>query len=572
MHKPEDRSFIGHPRGLGYLAFTEAWERFSYYGMQSLPVLYMVNRLLHPGHIERIAGFGPFRHLLESIYRGPLSVQALASAIFGLYTGLVYLTPIGGGLIADRVLGRTRTITIGALLMAAGHFLMAFDVTFLAALTCLLAGVGCFKGNLASQVGALYATGDNRRADAFQIYYIFINAGVIASPLIAGTLGEVYGWHYGFGAAGIGMLIGLTIYLSGRKWLPVDSPVVRKANRASKTPLTHRERMAIVTLLALLPVLTIAVIGNQQIFNAYLVWGERSANLVFFGRKMPTTWLITLDSILSVSCLAGAVVFWRLWSKKLPEPAEITKMGIGSIMAVTGFISLAAGAAIAASAGTKALRPLTSDLDVGCWMLGVLFVLVLKEAMKSSRIFILTSLAMIAFASNSLLCRAALKQTNIDAATFTFARIFSGAAALWLIMKMQRTAWKDAGNWLSAAALFVYAAAFSVAYNTLSAGMGALLLFGAVQATMILWGLRKGEKLQAIQIVGLVVAVSGLVVLVFPGLSAPPFSGSILMLGAGVAWGIYSLRGKGEKNAASATAGNFLRAVPFAVAVSIIML
>ena len=353
MHNPEDRSFLGHPRGLGYLAFTEAWERFSYYGMQALLVLYMVNRLLHPGHIERIAGFGPFRHLLESIYRGPLSVQALASAIFGLYTGLVYLTPIGGGLIADRVLGRTRTITIGALLMAAGHFLMAFDVSFLLALLCLLTGVGCFKGNLASQVGALYATGDNRRADAFQIYYIFINAGVIASPLIAGTLGEVYGWHYGFGAAGVGMLIGLTIYLSGRKWLPPDSPIVRKSERAAKTPLTHRERMAIVALLALLPVLTIAVIGNQQIFNAYLVWGERSANLIFFGRKMPTTWLITLDSILSVSCLAGAVVFWRLWSKKFPEPAEITKMGIGSIIAVTGFISLAAGATVAASAGTK---------------------------------------------------------------------------------------------------------------------------------------------------------------------------------------------------------------------------
>src|ERR1019366_2091958 len=130
----------------------------------------MVGRLLHPGHIERVAGFAPFRHLLEGIYRGPLSVTALASAIFGLYTGLVYLTPIGGGLIADRLLGRTRTITIGALLMAAGHFLMAFDFTFLVALNCLLIGVGCFKGNLASQVGALYATGDNRRADAFQIY------------------------------------------------------------------------------------------------------------------------------------------------------------------------------------------------------------------------------------------------------------------------------------------------------------------------------------------------------------------------------------------------------------------
>src|SRR6266576_956571 len=350
MHNPEDRSFIGHPRGLAYIAFTEAWERFSYYGMQALLVLYMVNRLLHPGHIERIAGFGPFRHLIE-IFRGPLTVQPLASTIFGLYTGLVYLTPIAGGFIADRFLGRTRTITIGALFMSAGHFLMAFDVTFLLALTYLLTGVGCFKGNLASQVGALYPLGDNRRADAFQIYYLFINGGVIAAPLIAGTLGEVYGWHWGFGAAGVGMLIGLTIYLFGRKYPPPDSPVVEKSATTAKARLSHRDKMGIIALLVLLPVLTIAVIGNQQIFNAYLVWAEKTANLVFFGKKMPTTWLITLDSILSVSCLAGAVVFWRLWSKKFPEPAEITKLGIGSLIAVTGFLSLAAGAIMAASSG-----------------------------------------------------------------------------------------------------------------------------------------------------------------------------------------------------------------------------
>jgi POT family proton-dependent oligopeptide transporter len=357
MPDPDDRSFFGHPRGLGYIAFTEAWERFSYYGMQSLLILYMIHQLLHPGHIEHIAGFASFRHFLEFLYRGPLATQALASAIFGLYTGLVYLTPIGGGFLADRLLGRTRTITIGALLMAAGQFLIAFDVTFLVALTCLLIGVGCFKGNLASQVGALYATGDNRRADAFQIYYIFVNAGVIISPLIAGTLGEIYGWHYGFGAAGIGMLIGLAIYLSGRKWLPPDSPVVVAGvgdpGRAAKPRLTHREKMAIVALLLLLPVLTIAIIGNQQIFNAYLVWAERNANLIFFGKKMPTTWLVTLDSIVSVSFLALTVVFWRLWSKKFREPPEITKIGIGSLVAVSGFISLATGAAIAANSGTK---------------------------------------------------------------------------------------------------------------------------------------------------------------------------------------------------------------------------
>jgi proton-dependent oligopeptide transporter, POT family len=356
MHNPEDRSFIGHPRGLGYIAFAEAWERFSYYGMQALLVLYMVNRLLHPGHIENIFGFGPFRHLIESI-RGPLSVQALASTIFGLYTGLVYLTPIGGGLIADRWLGRTRTIIIGALLMSAGHFLMAFDFSFLLALTCLLIGVGCFKGNLASQVGGLYATGDNRRADAFQIYYIFINGGVIAAPLIAGTLGEKVGWHWGFGAAGVGMLIGLTIYLLGRKYLPPDSPVVEEkevsANHTAKTKLTRRDKVAIAVLIALLPFLTIAIIPNQQIFNAYLVWAQDHANLIFFGKKMPTTWLITLDSIVSVSFLFIAVIFWRVWSKKFREPTEITKIAIGSLIAVTGMLSLVIGTAIAATSGGK---------------------------------------------------------------------------------------------------------------------------------------------------------------------------------------------------------------------------
>jgi drug/metabolite transporter (DMT)-like permease len=192
--------------------------------------------------------------------------------------------------------------------------------------------------------------------------------------------------------------------------------------------------------------------------------------------------------------------------------------------------------------------------------------------LNRTRLFILTALAMIAFASNSLLCRFALKQTGIDATTFTFVRIFSGAVALWLIMTMRRASLGKTGNWLSAFSLFIYTAAFSFAYNSLSAATGALLLFGAVQATMILWGLRKGERLDAIQIIGLVLAVSGLVVLLFPGLSAPPLSGSLLMLSAGVAWGIYSLRGKTASDAVAATAGNFLRAVPFAAVASIAFL
>lgn len=188
-----------------------------------------------------------------------------------------------------------------------------------------------------------------------------------------------------------------------------------------------------------------------------------------------------------------------------------------------------------------------------------------------TRVFIWTLLAMIAFASNSLLCRAALKQTSIDPATFTSVRIFSGAVMLLLIVALRSSfPSRNQGTWISAIALFIYAAGFSFAYVTLSAGTGALLLFGAVQATMILWGLRKGERLDILQVVGIVVALIGLIVLVFPGISAPPLIGSLFMLAAGVAWGVYSLRGKTANNATAATAGNFLRAVPLAALTSAI--
>ena len=298
----DDHAFLGHPRGLAYLAFAEAWERFSFYGMQALLVLYMVGQLLRPGHVEHVAGFPGFRRAIEGAY-GPLSVQALASAIFGLYAGLVYLTPILGGLLADRVLGRTKTVTLGALLMAAGHFLMAFDVSFLVALACLILGCGCFKGNIAAQVGELYAPGDLRRADAFQIYYLGINAGVVVAPLVCGTLGETVGWHWGFGAAGVGMVVGLVIYLAGRRHLAAETKSTAKPDR---TRLAPRERKAIALLLCLLPVLAVAIIGNMQIYNAYVIWAQENVDFRILGLTMPTTWLITLDTITSISFLLGA--------------------------------------------------------------------------------------------------------------------------------------------------------------------------------------------------------------------------------------------------------------------------
>jgi len=188
------------------------------------------------------------------------------------------------------------------------------------------------------------------------------------------------------------------------------------------------------------------------------------------------------------------------------------------------------------------------------------------------RIFVLTLLALTAFAGNSLLCRLALKRTTIDAASFTFIRILSGAVVLWLVVMLRKGTRPKAGTWASALALFAYAAAFSFAYISLSASTGALLLFGAVQATMIIWGLSRGEPLQTRQWLGLALAVGGLVALLFPGLSAPPINGALLMLCAGIAWGFYSLRGKGAGDPVTTTAGNFLRAVVFASILSIALL
>jgi POT family proton-dependent oligopeptide transporter len=349
-----ERDFFGHPRGLWYLAFTEAWERFSYYGMQSLLVLYMVKYLLLPGRIEHIAAFDSFRRLY-----GGLDGQALASAIFGTYTASVYLTPIFGGFLADRLLGRRRTVLLGALTMAAGHFLMAFEVAFLFALLCLVLGCGMFKGNIASQVGSLYKPEDLRRADAFQIFYLGINAGVIASPLIVGTLGEVYGWHYGFAAAGVGMLLATGIYLSGQKYLRTsdnDPRAIASARAAGtlapRAKLTGRDWRAVIALILLIPVLAVAIVPNNQIFNAYLIWGDQQFDLVFMGKKLPTTWLVTLDAVVSVSFLALVALFYRWYSKRYREPDEITKIIIGSGFSIAGVFCLFTAAATQA-AGQK---------------------------------------------------------------------------------------------------------------------------------------------------------------------------------------------------------------------------
>ncbi len=258
----KDTAFIGHPVGLAWLSASEFWERFSYYGMQSLLVLYGSHYLLQPGHVEKVLGFQVLRGIVEWVYGANLSPQALAIGISGLYSASVYLTPIGGGLLADRGIGRTRTVILGATLMTIGQFMLAFDAGFAIGLLCLLLGVGCFKGNIASQVGDLYSAGDLRRADAFQIYFLGIQLAVIIAPIICGGLSQKVEWHLGFIASGVGMVFGLMIYLFGRKTFPAE-PLRKRAGEAQRPPLTDRDWKVVALLVGLLPVLALSIVSNQ---------------------------------------------------------------------------------------------------------------------------------------------------------------------------------------------------------------------------------------------------------------------------------------------------------------------
>ncbi len=351
MDQPLAKLIYGHPRGLAVLAGTELWDRISFHGMQALLVLYMVEQLLLPGHIEQIAGFGAFSTGIEQL-TGPLSAQALASQIFGLYVGLVYLTPVLGGWIGDRFLGRTRSVTLGALLMTAGHFCMAFDRSFLLALLLLILGAGCLRGNLTPQVGELYGKQDRRRVVAFQIYGATINLGAFIAPIATGALGQAYGWHVGFAFAGFGMLLGLVIYLFGRRHLPPEAP---RGPRAARAPLEPHERRAILFLLALVPIAALFWVAQSQVWNTYNLWVRDHVDLQIGGWTMPVPWLQALDGLAPFVCLPPVIAFWAWQARRGAEPDEFTKIAIGCFLFAGSTLWLAAAHLVTDSAGRTPL-------------------------------------------------------------------------------------------------------------------------------------------------------------------------------------------------------------------------
>ncbi len=345
------RQAFGHPRGLYVLAGTELWDRISFHGMQALLTLYMAGYLLLPGRVEHIAGFAAFRAAVQTV-TGPLSVTALASQVFGLYVGLVYLSPLGGGWLGDRVLGRRPTVILGGLLMTAGHFAMAFDASFLLALLLLILGAGALRGNLQPQIDTLYPPGDRRRADAFQIYYSMINAGAFIAPLLTGWLQVEWGWHIGFGFAGVGMLVGLAIYVGGARELPGDARRVAAAQRARLTP---DERVRLITLFLLVPVTAAFYIAQSQVWNVYNLWVRDHVQMRVGTFDVPIPWLQSLDGLSPLIFLPPMLAFWRWQARRGAEPDDLGKVAIGCFIFAAGTLWLALAGLVFGAARTPLL-------------------------------------------------------------------------------------------------------------------------------------------------------------------------------------------------------------------------
>lgn len=350
---PPARGFSGHPKGLYYLAFTEAWERFSYYGMTALVVLYMVNQLLLPGHVENIIGFPAFRATLESVF-GPMSTQALASLIFGMYSGFVYFTPVLGGIVADKWIGQRNAVVIGAVLMAFGHLAMAFDQSFLIALLSLVLGSGLLKGNISAQVGALYPVEDEaRRVRGFAIFSMAINVGATLGPLVCGMLAQLYGWHVGFGAAALFLVFGLIIYLSGYRHLPAR--VERKQGEAQK--LSAAEWRTIALICGVLVISIFQSVAYFQSFNTALVWVQDHVDLSLGGFTLPVPWFNSIDPVFSILGVPFLFALWASQARRNAEPDDLGKIGIGAWMTAAANLILVAAIVAFGNDGLSPIWP-----------------------------------------------------------------------------------------------------------------------------------------------------------------------------------------------------------------------
>ena len=372
------KEFLGHPVGLSYLFFTEMWERFSFYGMRALLVLYMTQYLLLDPHLsDAVIGYSALSALLTTLF-GKLSVIGVSSQIYGLYTGFIYFTPFLGGLLADRYLGKTNAVYLGAFLMAIGHFLMAFEQFFLLALLFLIMGNGLFKPNLTAQVGSLYKPGDQRVDSAYTIYYMGVNLGAFFSPIVCGTLGQTVGWHYGFGAAGIGMLVGTLVYWRGSRYLPLENQrVIRVQENGGTSDRSWLRPLLVIGYLCFVNILFWGVYEQQG--NTLQVWADEKTSWNVLGIDIPSSWFQSLNPffIIMLAPLLNRVWTWQ--RQRDAEPSSIVKMAIGCGWMAVAYLLMMYVAGI--SQGAEKLNLLWVTMVVLLFTIGELYLSPIGQAM-----------------------------------------------------------------------------------------------------------------------------------------------------------------------------------------------
>ena len=342
MSQPSN--WFGQPRGLTILFLTNMWEQFSYFGMRALLVYYMTTTLLFD--------------------------QEKSSSIYGFYTAFAYFTPIIGGTIADRWLGKRRAVIIGATVMAAGHFMMAFEPAFYFALATIALGNGLFLPTLPSQINDLYGADDPRRPWAYNVYYVGVNVGAFLAPLVCGFLGENYGWHWGFGAAGVGMLTGLVIYLCGQRYLPAE-PSQRDTVVPTGAP-AHRGRDTVLLLLGIGLAVTIFRGAYEQIGNTFALWMRDDVNRVIGGIEVGAAMFFSLNPLLVMVMTPLLLARWKRQAERGRELSVMHKMALGALIVSASYLLVAGAEALSGDAPAHWLWLLTYFL---MFTLGELYIL-----------------------------------------------------------------------------------------------------------------------------------------------------------------------------------------------------
>jgi POT family proton-dependent oligopeptide transporter len=392
--KTQERLLFGHPIGLTILFLTEMWERFCFYGMRALLALYVAHHLSQHGIAETVPGFFAVRHTIEAVF-GKLNDEQFADQIYGLYTAFVYLTPVLGGIAADRLIGQRRSVVIGGVIMAIGEFMMMKEALFFPALFMLIVGNGFFKSNISTQVGGLYKKGDVRRDRAFNVFYVGINLGAWMSPFICGTLGQTKDaagtagsehWGWGFGSAGVGMIVGLCIYLYGQRFLAPDQ-IMQKAASASAAevpavakPFTKTEWARILALVVLCALnISFWAVYEQQ-GNSLQFWVDdpTKTNLHIFSWLgsdwvMPSTWFQSVNPMFIFLLTLIVNPLWAWLLKRGKDPSSVAKMAIGCFLLGISFVVMIPCGRIVDSGHRAGFG----------WMVGCSFLLTLGEIYMS---------------------------------------------------------------------------------------------------------------------------------------------------------------------------------------------